>query len=940
MLWRNEPEHLVPGLLNVIGATLGGDLVLWVRVNQNTGQATLIDMVDPNPTAQGFVERLRASDAPPPEWLGTGVARSGKSSLVSHFAKITNSVEIISESWSEYFAQYPAVGIIAVPTFLDDGTTGVLITVRRSTTIPYTAADLHYVESGALRLAGRSASESLVDKSETSSQYLKEIFVDPRRFVRMRELILGAGPPMLIMVILRSVDDYAKYRPGSILLMGCVFAAVFGGLRAAILSSVASTAALWWAFTPNENSWIFATRADAVGIGIYLVANVGVILLVFRLNEARSRERLERQFSDSLLEDSPMAMAVLDRELKFRRVNQPMAEMNGRSISEHVGLRPGDLSPIAGQMYEHLLVRVRDSGQPIIDHRLRISLPDVAYERDWKLNIRPLNNQDSEVVGVGVTIMDVTEETETLLHAEQLFHLAESLSTAFDDKQIAVSICSFLVDAFHGRSAVAFRQDEGVAIHALSGFGENDERRWRRPDGGIDENTPLNEAVVTNRTIIQPESVSVPIRLVDSGEAVGAMYIGWETSRPINAAVTIVLGTVSSLTTLALARIAASNLVHRDEFRHSLEAMLDDVIIARSVRSDNGEIIDFRIEFANSSGIDGIRRDAGLIVGRLVCDVYPNWRVSGMFDRLRDVVETSVPYQVDRMRFSDILDLDDSGERFMSLQVAKLGDGYIAASRDVSNLVAADKAELVLALQIETERTAIQLLQSAALPNSLPSSPLVRIAAVYEPADPRQPVGGDWYDAFALDDERMALVIADVAGHGRTAAVFMVQVRNVFRALAVEHAEPGEVMIRANNVTTKLNEEGGPFVTCCYAVLDLRAKTLKWAQAGHFSPLILHPDGRSTYLEERSGPPLALFGARHYESSETKLLPGDRVMMFTDGLVERRRENIDVGLTRLARLAKDNSTLHPQEFVNALAAKVTDRFDDLALMCVELVAGN
>lgn len=186
----------------------------------------------------------------------------------------------------------------------------------------------------------------------------------------------------------------------------------------------------------------------------------------------------------------------------------------------------------------------------------------------------------------------------------------------------------------------------------------------------------------------------------------------------------------------------------------------------------------------------------------------------------------------------------------------------------------------------------------------------------------------------------MALVIADVAGHGRNAAVFMVQVRNVFRALAVEHAEPGEVMIRANNVTAKLNEVGGPFVTCCFAVLNVQDHTLTWAQAGHFSPLIIHADGRSTYLAERSGPPLALYGARHYESSSTNLHPGDRVMMFTDGLVERRREHIDIGLTRLAQLAKDHSALDPKDFVKALAATVTDRFDDLALMCVELVAGD
>ncbi len=383
-----------------------------------------------------------------------------------------------------------------------------------------------------------------------------------------------------------------------------------------------------------------------------------------------------------------------------------------------------------------------------------------------------------------------------------------------------------------------------------------------------------------------------------------------------------------------------SELAHRDDFRHALEAMLDDVVIARSVRADGDEITDFRIEFANSSSFDGSQRDAGTMMGRMVCDVYPNWKESGMFQRLREVVESGIPYQVHRMPFSDFMDFSHSEERFMSLKVAKLGDGYIAASRDVSELVAADRAELARTLQNETERSALQLLQSAALPHTLPSSANVRIAAVYEPSDPRLPIGGDWYDAFTLDDHRIALVIADVAGHGRTAAVFMVQVRNVFRALAVEHAEPGQVMMRANNVTTKLNEDDGPFVTCCYAVLDTRTNTLRWAQAGHFSPLVLLPDGRSTYLAERTGPPLALRSAVQYESSSAKLNPGDRVIMFTDGLIERRRESLDLGLARLAQTAKDHSSLEAQEFVQALAAKVTDRFDDLALMCVELVGGN
>ncbi len=198
-------------------------------------------------------------------------------------------------------------------------------------------------------------------------------------------------------------------------------------------------------------------------------------------------------------------------------------------------------------------------------------------------------------------------------------------------------------------------------------------------------------------------------------------------------------------------------------------------------------------------------------------------------------------------------------------------------------------------------------------------------------------MGGDWYDVFALDDTHVALVIADVAGHGHSAAIFMVQVRNVFRAIAAEHTEPADVLMRANDVTTRLNEPDGPFVTCCFAVLDIAGRTLRWAQAGHFSPLLVMADGTSMYLDERPGAPLAFFEGEHYESSSIEVRPGDRVVMFTDGMVERRREHLDTGLARLSDLAASQAQLSPQEFVSTLAASVTGRYDDLALVCVDFL---
>ncbi len=543
--------------------------------------------------------------------------------------------------------------------------------------------------------------------------------------------------------------------------------------------------------------------------------------------------------------------------------------------------------------------------------------------------------------------------------AERLMQLSESLTTAVDEQHVAESVCSFLIDTFQGRSTVALRDNDVLVIVALAGFSDHDAASSLGTRVGLLEDSPIAEAARTNAPVVRTgpgdfdqrsptrgarrsaardrASISMPLRADPTGLAVGVMHVGWAAPPPITEAMTTLAGTVSSLVTLALARIAATQAAHQVEFRHALDAMLDDVVIARAVRADNGEIVDFLIEFVNSHQADGAARDADTPVGQLVGEIYPEWRTSGMVDRLRDVVETGIPYQEDRVHYADGTDDGNRHQRYWSLQVAKLGDGYIAASRDVTEVVAAEEATREAALQAAAERTAIGLLQAAALPTTLPELPGVRIAAVYEPADPRQPVGGDWYDVFALDDGRVAVVIADVAGHGHRAAVFMVQVRNVFRAIAIEHTEPGDVLIRANNVTTRLNEPDGPFVTCCYAVLDVGARTLRWAQAGHFSPLIVVADGTSIYLAERPGPPLAVFEGQRYESSSVDVRQGDRVLMFTDGLVERRREHLDIGLARLAGLAATHAGLAPQDFVETLAASVTQRFDDLALVCVDFV---
>ena len=702
--------------------------------------------------------------------------------------------------------------------------------------------------------------QTVSGQSRSADQQLAE-HRRPTRRPTYREFLLGAIFPVLITVVLSPIDDSAKYHPTSLLLLGCVVAAVIAGRRAAVVCAALSAVALWWGFTQPTRSWHVLTTADAVGIGVFVAAVAGVILLVHRLDEVRQSERLERA---------------------------------------ETGL-------------------------------------------DWHWN--------------------TTQNLVPRRQAQRLMQLSESLTTAVDEQQIAEYVCSFLIDTFDGRATVALLEGDLLVVAALAGFGPDEIAGIIGSRVMLHDDSPIAEAARTNALVVQlgrvnidegrPEpnttwsdileqtSVSMPLRADPAGGAVGVMHVGWAVPHPVTESMTALAGTVSSLVTLALARIVATQAAHQVEFRQALDAMLDNVTVARSIRDDDGAIVDFVIEFVNSPSSGGARRGTDGLVGQLICEIHPDWRASGMFDHLCDVVETGTPYQGHRVQYADpaMLAGDVAGKRhqaYWTLQVAKLGDGYISASRDVTEVVLAEEASRRAALEAAAERTAIGLLQAAALPTRLPEVRGVRIAAVYEPADPSQPVGGDWYDVFALDDDQMALVIADVAGHGHSAAVFMVQVRNVFRAIAAEHTEPGDVLVRANNVTARLNDPDGPFVTCCYAVLDIATRTLRWAQAGHFSPLIV-ANGTSTYLEGRPGAPLAFFEGQNYESLSVEVRPGDRVLMFTDGLVERRREHLDIGLARLGDLAASHANLPTQDFVETLAASVTQRFDDLALVCVDFV---
>jgi PAS domain S-box-containing protein len=228
------------------------------------------------------------------------------------------------------------------------------------------------------------------------------------------------------------------------------------------------------------------------------------------------------------------------------------------------------------------------------------------------------------------------------------------------------------------------------------------------------------------------------------------------------------------------------------------------------------------------------------------------------------------------------------------------------------------------------ERERALTLQRSLLPQRLPAVPGLSTAARYLPArSGGGEVGGDWYDVVRLPGGRVAIVVGDVMGRGLSAAALMGQVRAALRAYAVQDQAPAEVLTSADELVRGLAED--VLVTCVYAVLDPRDGSLALANAGHVPPLLLAASGGGEALES-TGPPLGAGGGEDYGERTYVVGPGGLLALYTDGLVESRDADLDVGLRRLAgRLDPASPDL------DALAARVTDgpdRDDDVALLLV------
>lgn len=280
-------------------------------------------------------------------------------------------------------------------------------------------------------------------------------------------------------------------------------------------------------------------------------------------------------------------------------------------------------------------------------------------------------------------------------------------------------------------------------------------------------------------------------------------------------------------------------------------------------------------------------------------------------------------------------------------QLGELADSFNQMSSSIEHLLqqAAEKRRLEEELRIARE------IQMSLLPSGSPDVPGLRMTALCVPA---REVGGDYYDYFRLSDTRVGLLIADVSGKGTSAALYMAELKGLLLSLSQVHQSPRQLLIEANRLLSD-HLDSRSFITVTYAVIDLDARTLVFARAGH-TPLlylpsasapggdrrveVLTPDGMVLGLRV---PDIARLFATHLEEHALSLTPGDVVLLYTDGISEAMNGAGDLfGEARLARLVEDHGHLDVGELRERIVREIeafagaADQHDDLTMILIKV----
>ena len=275
---------------------------------------------------------------------------------------------------------------------------------------------------------------------------------------------------------------------------------------------------------------------------------------------------------------------------------------------------------------------------------------------------------------------------------------------------------------------------------------------------------------------------------------------------------------------------------------------------------------------------------------------------------------------------------DEIGALYSSLsQMERDINVYI---RDLVS-VTAEKERIGAELNVATQ------IQADMLPRIFPAFPERKDFDLYASMTPAKEVGGDFYDFFLVDDDHLALVMADVSGKGVPAALFMVIAKTLIKNRSQMGGGPAEILSFVNDQLCEGNE-AELFVTVWLAIVELSTGKGLAANAGHEHPAIRHKDGSFELVVYRHSPAVAAMEGMRFREHEFQLLPGDKLFVYTDGVAEATNaENELYGTERMLDALNAAPDAPPQDILRAVKQGIDDfvgeapQFDDITMLCME-----
>ncbi|MGW0999851.1 SpoIIE family protein phosphatase [Streptomyces sp. NPDC002523] len=326
----------------------------------------------------------------------------------------------------------------------------------------------------------------------------------------------------------------------------------------------------------------------------------------------------------------------------------------------------------------------------------------------------------------------------------------------------------------------------------------------------------------------------------------------------------------------------------------------------------------------------GVRREQ--VQGRTDLDFLPQEIARAYREHDAEVLATGQPIEVDEPAL-------DAGcwlsVKFPVLDESGRPCAVGGISTDITERKRAEAAAQEARAEAERAKAALAL-QHSQLLQALPNQNAVEVAHRYLPA--QAGVGGDWFDVIELPGTRVALVVGDVVGHGLLAAATMGLLRTAVHNFSALDLPPDELLVHVDDLVARIDErEGGTGVTgatCLYAVYDPVSGRATAARAGHPGPALVRPDGIVTFPSIPVSPPLGTAAGLPFETAELHIPEGSRLVLYTDGLVEDRGRDFDLGLGLLRESLAGHPDRGPEETCQAVFdAMVPERpGDDVALL--------